>query len=153
MLDWQGELVDHKHRQKIVLTDVQEDVEIAAASFIGSIEADGISKLLDNQTSMNQEVMPSFREVPPAANEIASVLSHINPTLDEYSLHSRLNERNSLGQFQIAIGSTCSGKDPYLFSNDHPVEVDNGSGDVNQPVGTSDGDIRVPGQENHVVGN
>ena len=103
-LDWQGELVDHRHHQKIVITDVhEEDVEITAASFIGSIEADAISKLLDNQTSINQEVMPSFREVPPAADEIASVLSHINPTLDEYSLHSRLNERNSLGQFQIAI--------------------------------------------------
>ena len=47
MLDWQGELVEPKHRQKIVLSDVQEDANIAAANFIGSVESTAISKLLD----------------------------------------------------------------------------------------------------------
>ena len=60
MLDWQGELVEHKHSQKIVLSEVQEDIGIAYASFIGSVESTTVTKLLDEYNPSNEEVMPRF---------------------------------------------------------------------------------------------
>ena len=146
-------MIDHKHRQKIVLHDVNEDMNIAAACFIGSLESTTITKLLERQTSINEDVLPCYKAAPAAADQIASVLSDVNPILDENTLHTKLNDRNRLGQFQMSVGSTCASKGSYLFSNDQPVGVDDGSGDVDRAVGALDGDTQVPNSNDHPVGN
>ena len=133
--------------------DVQEDIDIAAACFIGSLELTTITKLLEKQTSINEDVLPCYKAAPAAADEIASVLSHINPILDENILHTRLDDRNRLGKFQMSVGSTCASKKSYLFSNDQPVGVDDGSGDANRAVGALDGDTKGPNSNDHPVGN
>ena len=38
MLDWQGEIVDTKYMQSILLSDVEEDAEISAACYIGHVK-------------------------------------------------------------------------------------------------------------------
>ena len=136
MLDWQGDLVESHHRQKIVLTDVHENVDIAAATYLGPVESNAISKLLDKQSLDNGTIEPPYPHVPPTANEIASVLSHINPTLDDTLLHHMLTDRNRLGQFQMSVGSTSTNKATCLFDV-------GGSAGINTdiPVNNQDGDL------------
>ena len=115
MLDWQGELRAPALRQKLVLSDIEEDAAIAAACFIGKVETLAISSILDRHAPDNGEMDYSYAAVPPSANEVAAVLSHISPTLDDITLCKRLITRHSLGQFQMSVGSTCANSDPYLF--------------------------------------
>ena len=39
MLAWQGEMVEPKDRQSILLSDIEEDAEISAACYIGHVES------------------------------------------------------------------------------------------------------------------
>ena len=45
MLDWQGEMVQSKDRQTILLSEVEEDTEISAACYIGHVESKAVIKI------------------------------------------------------------------------------------------------------------
>lgn len=142
MLDWQGELRAPALRQKLVLSDIEEDAAIAAACFIGKVETLAITSILDRQASDNGDMGHSYAAVPPSANEIAAVLSHVSPTLDDITLCRRLITRHSLGQFQMSVGSTCANSDPYLFDIS-TVSDSHGYGVATKCGGHSKGPRRV----------
>ena len=48
MLDWQGEMVQSKDRQTILLSEVEEDAEISAACHIGHVESQAVIIFLNN---------------------------------------------------------------------------------------------------------
>ena len=46
LLDWQGNMVEKNRRQKILLEDVEENVNIASVSYIDLVESKVIKNLL-----------------------------------------------------------------------------------------------------------
>ena len=106
MLDWKGNLLDLKHRQRIILNDIPDDDDIADASFIGSVEILAINNLLNQQ--ITDEIKPMFDMVSSEIDEEASVPAVINPTYDDNMLHARLSQRTNLGKYQMSVGSTIA---------------------------------------------
>ena len=116
MIDWQGEMVEPKNRQTIMLSEVEEDPEIAAACYIGHVESQRVIELLDRNT-VDEHDSPNTT-VKKEKDEIASVLLNVNPLLTDESLYERLNNRNKVSQFQTAIGSTYASKHDHVMPDD-----------------------------------
>ena len=110
-----------RDRQQIILSDVPEDVNMSDAVYIGHVETHAIEDLLKDTTDDCPE--PAFAAVPGATYEVASVLSSINPMLNDTTLHHRLNEQCKLGKFQISIGSTNVSDQKYVMDNEPPDEL------------------------------
>ena len=52
MLDWQGNMIDERHRERILLADVEEDLTMAASVQICTAEANLVNQLhADNSTT------------------------------------------------------------------------------------------------------
>ena len=49
MLDWQGQMVQPKHRQTILLSDIEEDAEISSACYIGHVESQAVIDLIQKR--------------------------------------------------------------------------------------------------------
>ena len=129
MLDWQGNLKDERDRQRILLQDVPEDVNMSVVSYIGHVETQAIKKLLED----NKEDYPKpvYTRVPEKIDQITNVLSSIDPLLDDKTLHDRLNNRCELGKFQMAVESTNASDQQYLFE-DASSESDTSSTTISQ---------------------
>ena len=108
MLDWRGELVEPKDRQTILLSELEEDAEMTAACFVGHVESQAVIQLLQKQGITNIDVPYHYTLFPKDIDEVASVLTQLNPLLTDESLYQRLDSRNKLSQYQITIGSTTS---------------------------------------------
>ena len=67
-------------------------------------------------------VEPSFAAVLGATDKIASVLSSVNPLLNDTTLHHRLNEQLDLGKFQMSIESMNATDQQYLVDHTTPDE-------------------------------
>jgi hypothetical protein len=136
MLDWQGEMVQPKDRQTILLSEVEEDAEISAACYIGHVESQAVIQLLDKHGELDMDESCQNNPCPKAADEIASLLTSVNPTLTDECFHQSLKIRNKLSQFQMDIGSTNTSKDKYIISDDETTS-DNVSSDescINEDV-------------------
>jgi hypothetical protein len=136
MLDWQGEMVQPNDRQTILLSEVEEDAEISAACYIGHVDSQVVIQLLDKPGELDMDESCQSNPCPKAADEVARVLTSVNPTLTDECLHQRLKSRYELSQFQIAIGSTNASKDKYIIPDDDTTS-DNVSSDesfINEDV-------------------
>ena len=71
--------------------------------------------------------------VPRSTDQIASVLSSVNPLLTDESLFERLYSSNKLSQFQMSIGSTNAYEIKYVIHDNNIIndnaELDNISAD------------------------
>ena len=106
MLDWQSETVEPKHRQSILLCDIEEDAEISAACYIGHVESQAVINLIqqsddDGDDDTHQSTL-NYKE----DDEVASVLHTVNPLLNDETLYERLSNRKELGDFQMSIHLT-----------------------------------------------
>ena len=128
MLDWQGNMVEVNHRQRILLEDVDESLTISSAAHIGHVETNAIEELLGINLSDICQTTSISPQIPNEDNIIASVLTNINPVLDDVTLFNRLNTRNSLGKFQMAIGSTIGTRGNTIMNEDD-VEQSSDSSD------------------------
>ena len=81
MLDWQGNMIEPQYRQSILLADVQEDANIAAACHISHVESQTVINLLEQHNKVEHDSSGEPNLVPIEADEIASVLCHVNPLL------------------------------------------------------------------------
>ena len=121
MLDWQGNMIEPQYRQSILLADVQEDADIAVACHIGHVESQTVINLLEQHNKVTHDSSGEPNLVPIEADEIASVLCHVNPLLTNESLYHRLSSRNALSQFQTAIGSTNASEHKHIIPDDAPT--------------------------------
>ena len=120
MPDWRGDMRVEEDRQQIILSDVTEDTNISSAVFIGHIETKAIEDLL---TIIPDDCPdPTFAALPGEADEVASVLSSVNPVLNDITLHDMLREQCELGKFQMSIGSMNVTDQQYLVDNTTPDE-------------------------------
>ena len=114
MLDWEGNMVERKHRTKILLSEAEENEAMAAFVQVSSIESRAIDRVLETIDDEGEIVKPCFHTVPRAADEISSILGAVSPLLDDMALYERLSARLELGSFQALIGSTNATGKEYL---------------------------------------
>jgi hypothetical protein len=104
--DWEGNMLQRKDRVQILLSNIQEDVALAASAQVSSTEAKAIDNVLDgNRAAYNEEAHPCWKPVPKAADKISSMLASVSPALDDQTLCGRLAERAKLGKFKASIRS------------------------------------------------
>ena len=77
MLDWQGNMVEVNHRQQILLENVDENISISNAAYIGHVKTNAIEELLDINLSNICQINSITNRVPNEDNNIASVLTNI----------------------------------------------------------------------------
>ncbi len=115
MLDCEGNMIQRKDRVRILLSDIQEDVAMAASVQVSSAEAKAIDTCLETSgAAYDEEAHPCWEPIPRAADEISSVLAGVSPTLDDQILYGRLIEQADLGRFKASIGSTNASRSEYL---------------------------------------
>ena len=107
MVDWEGNMVEKQYRKQVLLSSVAENKEMAASMLIGSMESKAVDQVFE-RSHYNQDVMPDlpYLYVPPASDQVASVLADVDPLLNDRTLYHRMSERAEIGKFQMSIGST-----------------------------------------------
>jgi hypothetical protein len=75
MLDWEGNMIESRHRIKILLSDIQEDTMMAASVQVSAIESNMIDELLQrSDNNLEETVHPRWAPIPKAANQVPSIL-------------------------------------------------------------------------------
>ena len=95
------------------MQDVPEDANMSAAPYIGHVEKQAIEKLLED--NIEDYPMHVYTRVLEELDEIANVLSSIDPLLDDKPLYDRLSDRCELVKFQMSVGLTNASDQQYLF--------------------------------------
>jgi hypothetical protein len=130
MLDWEGNMVEKKHRATILLSEVEENDIMAASVQISSMESKAIDRALATSAYDEEIVKPCYGTVPRAADEISSVLGAVSPIYDDMALYEGLSARLELGNFKAAIGSTYAPDKEYLV-DDATADTDPSTDDSN----------------------
>jgi hypothetical protein len=124
MMDWEGNMIEKQHRTQIILSDIEEDESMRVSSVISSIESRTIDQVLDNSDVSEEKLLPSYKPIPRAADEISSVLASISPIFDDVSLYEHMSARSEVGKFKASIGSTDATSSEYLVEDDDTVVTD-----------------------------
>ena len=141
MLDWEGNMVERKHRATILLSEVEEDEIMAASVQISSMESKAIDRALETSAHDEEIVRPCYGTVPRAADEISSVLGAVSPIYDDMALYEGLSARLELGNFKAAIGSTYAPAKEYLV-DDATADTDPSTDDSNSNLDEEEDDDR-----------
>ena len=72
---------------------------MAASVQVSSAETKAIDTVFERcNDASEEEVHPCWKPIPRAANEVASVLAGVSPTLNDQVLYERLKENSNLGK-------------------------------------------------------
>jgi hypothetical protein len=137
MLDWEGNMIQRKDRTQILLETIPEDIAMAASVYVSSAETKAINIVFEQcNDASEEEVHPCWKPIPKAANQVASVLAGISPTLDDQELYKRLKASSELGKYKVSIGSTNAMDGEYLVTNDDDstVQTENEMSDDQQTL-------------------
>eukprot|EP00980_Cylindrotheca_fusiformis_P014395 scaffold3830_cov85-Cylindrotheca_fusiformis.AAC.7 len=119
MLDWNGEMVEPRDRQTVMLSDIEETELNVSSLQVSSVESSEIDRILSSDGGKDSDrIERCYQSIPGAADQVSSVLQGISPTLDDVALYERLSARSEIGAFATSIGSTNATEDPYLFDED-----------------------------------
>jgi hypothetical protein len=124
MLDWEGNMVEKRHRTQILLSEIEEDETKVSSTTISSIESRTIDHVLEDTNVLEEQVTRCYQPIPHAADEISSVMAGISPILDELSMYERLSARSEMGKFKASIGSTDAPCKEYLVEDDDTAATD-----------------------------
>ena len=116
MLDWDGNISDKRERKRLLLSEIEEDANVACTTTISSIEAKVVDELHGYDPLDDEHVFPAYASSIDAVYEASSVLSSISPTLDDTILYSRLNVHVQMSKFATSIGSTYAQDNEYLVA-------------------------------------
>jgi hypothetical protein len=129
MMDWEGNMVEKQHRTQILLSEIDDDLDMKVSAVISSIESRTIDHVLDNFDVSEEPVAPCYQSVPRAADEISSILAEVSPLLDDTVMYERLEARSELGKFKASIGSTDAPSNAFLVSDDDTIATDPSTND------------------------
>ena len=118
MLDWEGEMVEKKHRKRILLSEIEEDVAMCSAAAISAAEVREVNRLMPKEG-----LISSTRSESPT--------STVSPIYDQDHLCSLLSERAQDSQFMMSIGSTNAWTSQHMIDDD---ESNNDSDEENDSV-------------------
>ena len=100
---------------QILLEDIKKNIDIASIAYIGLVERKVIENLIQHNNADDDCIEFKFNTIPSDNNHVASVLTEVNPTLDEKTLYNLMNVKCALGKFQMDVGSTTSTHDKYIL--------------------------------------
>jgi transposase InsO family protein len=126
MLDWEGNMIEKKERQQLLLSDIEENPAMAASVTIGSTEAGNIDLVMDSYDDEYDRPQPCYEYVPRSADQVSGILAEMSPILIDELLYERMEARARLGKFQTSIGSTNATDNKYIV-NDDTIESENSS--------------------------
>jgi hypothetical protein len=92
MLDWEGNIIDKRHCQQIILSDIEEDTAMAVSVYIGSIEVKEIDRVMETVAKDSDRPHPSYKHVPRKADQVSSILASVSPILNDQTLCDRMVE-------------------------------------------------------------
>ena len=127
MLDWEGNMVEKKDRMKVLLSEIEENTDMAQSSIISGTESGLIDARVMDDTK--EDVHPQYHKVPRDADQVASTLANVSPIYDDQSLHQLLEERGETGRMSCAIGATTVPNSDTIFGHDDPADKPDTSDD------------------------
>ena len=90
MLDWEGNLIDKKDFQKLLLSEIDEDATIAVTSKFCSMEMQAVETLIDAAHQDDGRPRPVFTPYPRKVDQVSTVFASISSTLDDALLYDSL---------------------------------------------------------------
>ena len=103
MLDWEGNMVEPKHCNRIILADVPDDPILASSLQVSSIEVAAVNEAIDGEGNCDCADCGEMRRV---MFDMLSVLGASAVVSDDDVLCAKLDDRAILGHFQAAVGAT-----------------------------------------------
>ena len=121
MLDWEGNMQPKRDCQhRIVLDDVEDDVNIVASLSITPLEQEAIDIHLIEDDEHFDEMGISF--IPRPGDHVSSTLGSISNTLVDLDLSSHMCEKECDGQIAASIGSTNTLQLQYISDSEPEAE-------------------------------
>ena len=108
---------------QILLEYVEENINIASAAYIGLVESKVIENLLQHNNADDDGITSQFNTVPSDDNHVASVLTEVNPKLDDNTLYNLINAKCALVKLKMDVGSITS-SDGECIVDDNNVSRD-----------------------------
>ena len=127
MLDWEGNMQPKKDRQhRIVLDDVEDDVNMVASLSIALLEQEAIDIHLIEDDERFDKMGISF--IPRPGDHVSSTLGSISNTLVDLDLSHYMCENKRDGRIAASIGSTNTLESQYIsdseLEEDEPIHDD-----------------------------
>jgi hypothetical protein len=107
MLDWEGNMTAKRDREaRVVIEELPDDAAMISSMFVSKLEDETIDANFTSDVDEHEEPHPQYQQVPPQADEVASVLAEVTNTLNDQALYNKLKERAEQGTFAVNVGST-----------------------------------------------
>ena len=94
MLDWQGNILEKKDRQRIMLSDIKSDPMMLASVQIIKDNSNFIDNIIDQSTTKTETKL--LHNIPRAAYQVSSVLASVDPLLNKTMMYEKMEEREKL---------------------------------------------------------
>ena len=122
MIDWEGHMVQEKDRVRILMSEVEENAEMASVCAISNRESDFVNTTL-LAAEEDEPPQPIYHPIPAEADEVGCVLAGVSPIYDPQSLCEKLQSARDVSTFKVNIGATVANEEEYLFDPDsHVIE-------------------------------
>ena len=121
--DWQGNIIDKRHRQQYIISEIEENTAMTASMQVSSAEYKAIDNIFEDEDDQDGPVHPEWLPIPSKANQISSVLTSVSPLLDDMNLLARLEKSVEISKFKASIGSCYASEEKYL-QHDDAIEVE-----------------------------
>ena len=117
MLDWEGNMQPKKdHQHRIVLDDVEDDVNMVASLLITPLEQEAIDTHLVEDDKQYDKMETSF--IPRPADNTSCTLGSISNTLVDLDLSGYICEKERDGRIAASIGSTNTLASHYISDSE-----------------------------------
>ena len=88
MLDWQGNILEKKDRQRIMLSDIEADTMMVASLQISKDESNVIYNIINQSTTNTETNLPY--NIPRSAEQVSSVIASVEPLLNETTVYKQM---------------------------------------------------------------
>ena len=116
MLDWKGEMIEARHRNRIMLSDVPDHQDFSKNLKISDVEQQIVSNVFEVEEEQSSE------DAMLASVGMLSEAGTVQPCLDDTVFLSRLTERLESAGFRMSIGSTDMTEDEFLEYEEQPEQ-------------------------------
>ena len=119
MIDWEGNMIEPRHRARIIVDELPNANDaIVASIMISKIE----SKIVDDNIVHQNDTFDNCMIADNTCDNIHVVLSGISAIHDPVQMYDKLLQRRNIGTFAASIGSTTIGSNsPYVSDDDTTV--------------------------------
>ena len=111
-------MVENNHKNKILLSEVENTKSMAASVQLSGIESRDINRDLETSDYEEETVNPCYGNLHRAADKILTILGAVSPLIDDMVLYKQLSVSLVFGNFHASIGSTYSPDKEYLMDED-----------------------------------